>query len=192
MSRVICHNNSTAAWQELVSDAQALSQTQLNEDLESYLVFMLMRFTDEIMVNDRPVALDFLETLHLAGELQKNQLREVGDKCLLFSGFFPGLAQRRCVKISYYVDVGQSAYYLLASLSNTMNCNLFVQLSKRFVPLMDVLQTIREMSTEVPLLKPINAMELWQDTQSEHAFKILQSYTHGFPLQNKGFEDIEH
>ncbi len=192
MSKVILHNNSTAAWQELVSDAQQLSQTQLNEELESYLVFMLMRFTEYADMHQRPIALDFLDTLHSAGQLQKIQLREVGDKCLLFSGFFPGLAEKRLVKVSYYVDVGQNAYHLLASLSNTVTCNLFVQLSNRFVPLMDVLQTMREMSSDTPLLKPLSAMELWQDTQSKHAIDILKEYTDAQPLQNKGFEDTEH
>ena len=192
MGKVIWHNNSTAAWQELVCDAQEISQTQLNEDLESYLVFMLMRFTEEASMHKRPIALDFLETLHCNGELQKNQLREVGDKCLLFSGFFPGLAEKRRVKISYFVDVGQSAYHILAGLSNNVMCDLFVQLSHRFVPLMDVLQSMREMSSETPLLKPLDAMELWQDTNSQHAQETLKEYTQSQPFKNSGFEDTEH
>jgi hypothetical protein len=192
MSKVILHNNSTAAWQELVVDAQQMRQMELNEELESYLVFMLMRFTEQASVHQQPIALDFLETLHSNGELQKTQLREVGDKCLLFSGLFPGIAERRRVKVSYYVDVGQSAYHLLAGLSNAVACDLFVQLAKRFVPLMDILQTIRGMSANEPLLKPLAAMELWQDTKSQTAIEILQSYTDSLPLQNKGFEDTEH
>lgn len=192
MGKVIWHNNSTAAWQELVCDAQQLSQTQLNEDLESYLVFMLMRFTEHACVHNRPVALDFLETLHSNGQLQKTQLREVGDKCLLFSGFFPGLAERRRVKISYFVDVGQSAYHILASLSNAVSCELFAQLCREFVPLMDVLQHMRAMSRKTPLLKPLEAMELWQDCHSQNAMDILKQYTDALPLQNQGFEDTEH
>lgn len=190
MSKVIWHNNSTAAWQELVCDAQARSKMQLNEELESYLVFMLMRFTEEVGVHNRPIALDFMETLHSAGELQKTQLREVGDKCLLFSGFFPGLAEKHLVKVSYFVDVGQSAYDVLAGLSKMPTGELFVQLAQRFVPLMDILQTIREMSTDTPLLKPLNAMELWQDTGSESALKTLQGCTDG--LVYKGFNDTNH
>jgi hypothetical protein len=192
MGKVIWHNNSTAAWQELVCDAQSRRQMQLGEDLESYLVFMLMRFTEQAGVHKRPVALDFLETLHTNGELQKTGLREVGDKCLLFSGFFPGLAEKRRVKISYFVDVGQSAYHILAGLSNKVSCELFVKLSNQFVPMMDVLQCMREMSSENTLLKPLDAMELWQDTNSKHALDILKEYTDAKPFKNSGFEDTEH
>lgn len=137
---------STASWQSLVLEAQNASHIELTEDLQSYLVFLLMRFLYEDQLVSRPVALDFLETLHLSGRMQQHQLQEVGDKCLILSGFFPGLAERRLVRVEYFVNLGQGAYTALSYLSKKGNAQLFNELSNGFVPLVDILQTIRAMS----------------------------------------------
>lgn len=169
---------STASWQSLVLEAQSASHIDLTEDLQSYLVFMLMRFLNDTQLHEKPIAVDFLETLHQQGKLQQNNLREVGDKCLIISGFFPGLAERRFVQVNYFVNLGKGAYASLSHLSEKTTAMLYQDLSHGFVPLMDVLQTIRGMASQSPLLSPIAAAELYAETGSQSAYEALNTYRH--------------
>lgn len=150
MSTLNLYPTSTASWQSLVQEAQSASQIQLTEDLQSYLVFLLMRFLEETELTDKPLALELLETVHQQGQTQQSHLREVGDKCLIITGFFPGLAQRRFVELKYYVSLGQGAYSALSYLTGKSHAELFGHLSKDFIPLMDILQTIRAMNSTEP------------------------------------------
>ena len=47
MNKIILHPTETSQWHALVNEAQAASRLILNEDTESYLVFLLMRFAHE-------------------------------------------------------------------------------------------------------------------------------------------------
>ena len=71
-----------------------------------YLVFLLMRFADKPHCTARIMAEDFLGSQLLHGEQRADSLREVGDHCLLFSGLFPELAERRLVLFADASRVG--------------------------------------------------------------------------------------
>jgi len=104
-------------------------------------------------------------------------LRDVGDKCLIFSGLFPGIARKRLVPISYFVNIGRSAYLSLSE-ENTSNSlsSLFLQLHQSFVLLMDVLQSTREINNpETFSLDLLQAEELWRETNSKHAKQLLET-----------------
>jgi len=177
MSTSLSAGSQTAQWHELVIDAETAAGTQLGESLESYLVFLLMRFTNRPDMASSILALEFLQGAHQHGQARQDIMRDVGDKCLLFSGLFPQRAQRRRVKISYFVDLGRSAYQTLASEQRASLSEMFTQLAHGFVTMMDVLQAMRAMNTEMPLLDPIDAYELWQDTGSQQARKSLSQAT---------------
>ena len=89
MSSIIVSSSNTAQWQELVQDAENASQINLGEELESYLVFLLMRYMEKPELLGRIMALEFLGSMESSGQLKQDLLRDVGDSCLLFSGFFP-------------------------------------------------------------------------------------------------------
>ncbi len=44
-NKLIVHPTDLAQWHALINEAQAMRSLQLAEDLESYVVFLLMRFT---------------------------------------------------------------------------------------------------------------------------------------------------
>lgn len=194
MESLILHSTPTALWQDLILQAEKENSLRLSEELESYLVFLLMRFSKNPEVLHSVLATDFLLSVnelrqgikhgvkHGIKHESDQVLRDVGDKCLLFSGLFPGKARKSRVKISYYVKLGQSAYDSLSGIENSELASLFSQLSHYFVSLMDVLQTLRELNhdkikNEIDLLQ---AEELWHDTHSLHALKILRKHTNGF------------
>jgi len=145
MTKIVTHNTVLAHWHDLVMEAQGARLLTLEEDIESYLVFLLMRFTERPEFAESVVALDLLEGLNQSGSLRQESLRDVGDKCLLYSGLFPGRAERRRVSANYYMDVGQSAYATLALEDEVLN-DLYANLTVGFPPLVDILLTIRSMS----------------------------------------------
>lgn len=144
MAELIIQPTILAHWHTLVNEAESACSLELGEELESYLVFLLMRFTGRPEMVVSVVAMEFLDSLHVSGRRRSDLLHEVGDKCLLFAGLFPDLAKRRRVNVNYFVDVGQSAYYLLAGLSRQQVASMYQHLSDHFVSLKDVLAAIRE------------------------------------------------
>ncbi len=189
MSQIILGSSSTAQWQKLVHDGEIASDTQLNEDLQSYLVFLLMRFLAKPDVVGRVMALEYLDSLAATGQIKKEQMRDVGDCCLLFSGFFPKIAEKRHVSVSYYVGIGQSAYHHLGEVCQEKMSQLFHGVGDAFVQLMDVLQAIRSFNY-MNLLSPLEAFDLWQRTGSVQALKSLRQNTNAMPVFSA--VDIKH
>lgn len=143
---------STASWKSLVNEAVAKTNQNLNEDLESYLIFLLIRFTKNADLANSILALEYLESQTLTGQQQQQQLRDVGDKCLLFGGFYPEQAHQRLVTLEYFVNLGQSAYHQIAN-THLNNSNLsdlkdlFNELSRNFLNLLDILNQIKSLNS---------------------------------------------
>ena len=114
MSELVIHTSATAEWLSLVNEAESAAALHLDEEMQSYLVFLLMRFTESPELAASVLAMEYLQSMRSQGRVGQDQLRNVGDKCLLYSGLFPERAERRRVKISYFVDLGRSAYQQLS------------------------------------------------------------------------------
>ena len=182
--QLVLNETAQAQWMALVEDAEHACELDLGADLKSYLIFLLMRHINHQSLSSGSLALDFLEGLEFHGRLRQDRLTEVGDQCLLVSGLFPGRAERRRVSVGYYVDLGSSAYALLGDLLRGAQAALFESLARHFVALMDILHAARELGTRQPALEPLQAMELWSDTGSAHAFATLRRYSAATPVKN--------
>lgn len=193
--QLVMEPTQAAQWHTLVNEAEQAAHTELDETSESYLVFTLMRFTEKPEMAASIVGLDFLESLHRAGSQAREQLRDVGDKCLLFSGLFPQLARRRLVKVSYFVDVGRAAYGQLQVQAHQQVSDLYGHLQSDFVAMMDVLQAMRELGGDARMqLDALGAAELCQDTDSARAYESLRRHTRTeSPIIVRGLEvNIKH
>lgn len=142
---LVFHPTELAQWHALVNDAGKTRNLFFAESIESYLVFLLMRFASKPEVMDSIVGLEFLESHQAAREHQFDQLRDLGDKCLLFAGLFPGQADRRRVSVDYFVHLGQNAYGVLSATESSRSADLFAELSLEFTGLSQLLQAIREL-----------------------------------------------
>lgn len=171
LAQLITGPSELAQWHTLVQQAEQSYGCQLDETMESYLVFTLMRFMRQHNLGAQALALDFLDSRSQPKALRLDQLRDIGDHCLLLSGLFPQRAEKRLVRVSYYVKMGQSAYQHLGGQIEQARAELYQQLAETFVLLMDLLQTIRGFNN--PALQPIQAHELWSDTGSRHAYASL-------------------
>ncbi len=175
MSSLVLEPTDVAQWRALVHEAEAACEHHLDEALESYLVFLLMRFAGQPEMAARIMALEYLEALTAGAGQQREQLRDVGDQCLLFSGLFPQLAERRLVRVSYFVNLGRSAYDQLAALVDRHSESLYTGLAQAFVGVMDVLQAMRGLGG-APALGALQAAELWADTGSRGAYRTLREH----------------
>lgn len=182
MQSLLLHPTPTAQWRAIVHEAQAAADRHLDEDLESYLVFLLMRFTDRPEIVNAVLALEFLSGVASLGSLRQERLRDVGDQCLIYSGLFPRQAERRCVTLGYFVGMGRTAYQQLSDVMQYQHSELFAQLAEAFVALMDILQMIRELGEGRPTLDPLLAMESWSETGSRYALNVLRGVTDGKPM----------
>ncbi len=192
MKELVTLPTATAQWYELVNEAENVAACRLVEELESYLVFLLMRFSRQPDLAASMLALDYLNGVLTAGSLQQERLRDVGDHCLLYSGLFPHQAERRHVRISYFVDMGRNAYQQLShTLANT-SADLYAHLSQDFISLMDVLLAVRKLGSAGPCLDPLPAYELWADTGSRVAYSTLREGSSGYPVILQKESQIKH
>ena len=192
MSKLILHPTETSQWHALVMEAQVSRSLTLSEDLESYLVFLLMRFAAQPQMIAGILAKEFLQSHALAGTERQEKLRDLGDKCLLFSGLFPGQAKRRQVEISYFVNMGQFAYSSLSAIGQQSVSQLYAELCEGFVSLMDVLNAMRETSGNGDQLLPLDAYALWEETGSQAALTNITKGSKALPVLAKKIITEEH
>ncbi len=181
-SKLILAESELEQWHKLVQTAEADYGCHLDEAMQSYLVFTLMRFMKKPDLNTQALALAFLQSHHLPAQMKLDQLRDIGDQCLLVSGLYPKRAEKKLVRVSYYVNMGRSAYHNLSHCAQQGVADLYRQLEETFTLLMDLLQTIRQYSS--PALTSLAAMELWSDTGSQFAYNQLSSSS-AIPLHEK-------
>ncbi len=143
MRQLILHPTEMSQWYTLVNEAQAATNLVLNENTESYLVFLLMRFAQGPKLIESVIALDFLNSMQKPRLMKLELLREVGDKSLLFCGLFPGIAARKRVSLRYFIDMGQAAYLTVSELERKESAELYSELSRQFICLQSILQAIR-------------------------------------------------
>jgi len=174
-----------AQWHTLVQDAEQDYGCQLDEAMQSYLVFTLMRFARNSQLNTQALAIDFLQSQKLPLKQRSEQLRDIGDQCLLVSGLYPQSAEKRQVGVGYYVDMGRSAYQHISSVTQQSIADLYRQLAESFILLMDLLQTIRRYSS--PAMEPLAALDLWRKTGSRAAFEQISDKA--LPLHPDLFTD---
>lgn len=176
--KLIVEPTSTAQWHSLLKEVQGEYSLNLSEESESYLVFLLMRFTHNVEIVGSIFAIDYLQSYQKLGIKKQESLRDVGDKCLLFSGLFPENARRRQVKISYFVKLGQSAYEALSQLNadQAQWANLFDALAHDFVSLMEVLQATRNIAQHELNLDLLQMEELWSETGSLLSLNQLKQH----------------
>lgn len=142
MSALILHPTDISQWHALVNEAQAETRIILPVETESYLVFLLMRFTQAQSLMESVMAFDVLSAMQMMRRKKIALLKDVGDKSLLYCGLFPGLALRRGVNRQYYSDIGQAAYLTVSELESP-DASLYAELSCQFESLCQILNTMK-------------------------------------------------
>jgi len=145
MRQLILHPTSIAQWHSLVCEAETAAQIHLDEELQSYLVFLLMRFLGKPNIVSKILALDYIDSLLSSGHLKQEKLREVGDVCLIHAGLFPKRARRKRVSEQYFVELGSGAYQQLSVVVESQVADLYYRLSHSFLPLKNLLHAMHKL-----------------------------------------------
>ena len=147
MKKIITEKSVLANWYTLILEAEQKTSLVLNDKIESYTIFLLIRFTERAEFAKSVIAIDFLKTLNLKGQQQRNELQILGDKCLLLSGLFPEIATKKRVNVNYFMSMGQNAYQQLYYLESYRdNDQIYGQLTESFPMITKVLGAMRDIS----------------------------------------------
>ncbi len=146
MSDSLRQGYATELWQQLVQEGGSRCGTHLDEELESYLVFLLMRHQRDAPLLGRVFALELLAAMELIGSQRIDELRDVGDRCLIVSGLFPEQAARSRVSAGYFESVGASAYLAAAEQARSTYAALFMRLAEAYAALVEVLGGVRRVA----------------------------------------------
>ena len=65
---------------------------------------------NEGKTSEKVLGIKLLKSLHLSKNMQKKEIKEVGDLTLFLCGIFPESLNKKIVDISYYRDLGKMAY----------------------------------------------------------------------------------
>lgn len=142
MRRFVLHPTPTAQWHSLVCEAEVASNIYLDEELQSYLVFLLMRYLDKPGMAAKILALDYIDSMLSTGLRQEEKLRDVGDVCLIHAGLFPERARRKRVSEQYFIELGCGAYQQLSVVVENQIADLYYRLSRSFLSIRDLLQAM--------------------------------------------------
>ncbi|HSX59910.1 MAG TPA: hypothetical protein VLF18_06905 [Tahibacter sp.] len=149
MSRILTDTAATALWHQLIREAEHNGAAPLDDEAESYLVFLLMRHLRDAELGGRVFALDYLEALHDAPTPREQRLRDVGDRCLLIAGLYPHQAQRRLVGLDYFLALGAQAYADIAGKASNAWAELYRRLAASFARLVRVLVEVRRLGSGI-------------------------------------------
>ena len=186
MRKLVLQPSILALWHALVNDAENAAQQPLDQELESYLVFLLMRHSDRPEIAKQVMALDYLNSMHAFGQLRARLLREVADNRLLYAGLYPQQAQRRQVQSDYFINLGRSAYLHLAEITRENIAELYSHLSQAFVQVMDVLSAIRHFTNKPNKQQLLLLHDLWQKSGSQYSYRQLLDLEPAMALHPSG------
>jgi hypothetical protein len=143
------HNGpALALWHDLVSEGERRAGLALGESVQSYLVFVLMRHLRDGALLARTLALEWLWACEQAGSARADAMRDVGDRCLLIAGRYPGLAERRRVTPAYFAQLGCGAYHGVAESAHGGYATLFAELAHAFDAMVRVLGSLPDRRIE--------------------------------------------
>lgn len=172
MTRILTDAAPTALWHELVREAERNGSAPLDSDSESYLVFLLMRHLRDPGLAGHVFALDYFTAQHQPRTQRQQQLRDLGDRCLLIAGLYPQQAQRRLVGLDYFLNLGSQAYAELADATATALAQLYRQLASGYARLVRVLVEVRRLGAESDAIGALDrhSLCLADPAAAEHEF----------------------
>jgi len=156
-------------FKDLVEDALARQHLRASGITSYYLSNLLCRFVgveSTPAFDNQPLALRLMRALESGGSQQRNLLRGVGDSTLFVTGFFSDSLNSKAVGIDYYITMGEYAYGSLSECDGESYCEVFAELSKKFVRFMDVLSDVSEHTGFATNTDILRLYEKWLRTGS--------------------------
>jgi hypothetical protein len=177
--------DSTEYFRELVESANKNQGGPVGHELESYVVILLKEYlnasnlfgdSDSEEGRSNPALFEKLASALEAEnpEHRVMKLRKMGDFALYISGFFSESLSNKIVNPSYYIQMGETAYLHAGKFSKPNHKReLFSHLSKKFIPLVNILTEVSDAAGIRASQSLLNLYENWLITGSENAKKEI-------------------
>ncbi len=138
-----------ALWVELVRIGEERTAQQLGVDLESYLVFTLLRFMQRTELFSTTIGSEYLNaSTQYTGSKKEEAFHTVGDVSLILAGLYPERHKSLNVSSDYFSKVGRMAFFDLADHFRQKKypgkANLYKNVGEGFLPMVKVLTATRE------------------------------------------------
>lgn len=131
-----------AGW-ELVCEAQGVSKTYLQPDIESYLVHTIARTFERTDIWEQPIAIKMMSAQSSPGLTKRIELRNVGEECLFIDAW--QIKQAKWPSQNYFSNMGEIAFGM-ASLATEPVDELLEQVSTNFRRMSMVLRYARDLA----------------------------------------------
>jgi hypothetical protein len=147
--------------------------------VEHYLVQLLAAYAAH-PIADAPLALKMLAAVEATPRERRVQLREIGDTSLYVSGFWSESLEAKPVDVSYYIELGGSAYGELARgalgwLADPFG-DVFGELATKFPRFVEVLAIVsRRTARRAGNQDVLQLYRRWQRTRSRSTEARLAS-----------------
>lgn len=174
-------------WHDLLEQAGMFSGIEIESSIRQYLVNTLTAYLQDEDLANRAMHPEQILHLIREGDARQQQLKEMADHCLIISGLYPLLAEKRHTPLSYYIDTGIVSYRHLSSQVNPVQQVFYAQLADEFNNMVNLLYTLRMFAGSEPL-SLIQAYELWRDTGNETAYQLLISGRAALPAMNTDWQ----
>jgi hypothetical protein len=147
---LIASNNLNEWFKDRLLDVTRNSSLALSDDTLSYLVNLLVFYSDSrhfFEENDHGLSLPTLAFIFRDAQEAKTtsqkliKLRRLGDVSLFIGSLFPDKLMRAGIKKDYFVGMGGGAYSTLAE-QNYCNPDVFNELSVRFPRLLQIIGAV--------------------------------------------------
>lgn len=165
---------------EKVVEAQQRQNVKLSENVEFYIVNLLCEFVNlNDTGEDDCLALILKKALESPTGEQIMLYKRLGDTALYFSGFFQEYFNRKCFNVSYYINMGESAYSQLSHLmrrkQTTNVATMYAEMSKEFSRAVDILLDVSEhTANQDETRNTLSIYDAWLHTASEKLEKDLR------------------
>ena len=140
---IIYEKTALGAFYKLVQEGQDKIGVSLEQDLEAFLVFALLRNMDQIYLKDVNFALEILDAIQTT---HINQLEVILDKSLIIGGLYPKRVSKLGVSPNYIYGVGMMACdHLVAYYKKIRSgyADIYNKIKRRFEILIVLLQSLR-------------------------------------------------
>lgn len=185
--RLVTTESLSEYFRQLLEEAMERQAAPLNQLTEFYLVDLLARFSDASQLykeredgklEEEPLVFLLQRALEGTREERVAALRRLGDNSLYVAGFFGDSLQGRPVDLDYYIAMGGSAYGALANLTRARPSggsfvDLYEDLCRRFITLVDLLNEISERVAVTTNKGVVRLYERWVKTGSDRLTRLL-------------------
>lgn len=172
--------DSSGFFEDIVSEALKQKRIETRPVVTNYLVDLLKHYLvtenlfdweDEMGRKRRSTLAElFLKSAQLSPAQRVETLKRLGDTSLYISGFFAQSLKRKVVDLSYYVEMGTSAYGALAEVVREESFSqVFSEMKKNFTSFVDAFAFISSKTMPQGSTDLMTLFNLYMRTGSEWA-----------------------